>query len=394
MISEQNRVRCWASILDDNTRQQAERLARSPAVVGPVALMPDAHLGAGATVGSVFLSRDFIIPAAVGVDIGCGMIATMTALTRRDLPLELGPLLGAFRKAIPAGVGQNHKESTEAGLAWLGGNPSPHPLTQRNEAAARNQLGTLGSGNHFLEVCVEIDDDRYDDPHDAPLWVVVHSGSRAVGNQLALQHIKSAQEYCAGAGIELEDKELAFLPILHDLGAAYLADMMWAQQYAFENREQMMNTALAQLFEFAGTGGESRRVNCHHNFAQVEHFAEGDLWVTRKGAISARLGDRGIIPGSMGAQSYITEGLGNPLSYYSSSHGAGRLLSRGAAKRTLTVESLGQMMQGCCWDDWNGAKLLDEHPHAYKPIDQVMADQKDLTRPVHQLTQIVNYKGL
>lgn len=394
MISEANNIRSWASILDENTRLQAERLARSPAVVGPVALMPDAHLGAGSTVGSVFLSRNFVIPACIGVDIGCGMIATRTSLRRADLPAELKLLLGAFRKSIPAGVGKNFEHPTEAAWNWLANHPPPHLLLDRTTRSAETQLGTLGSGNHFLEVCIEVAD-AYG-PGEEPIWVVVHSGSRALGMTLANQHIKVAQAWCHDQGITLEDQDLAYVPIDHELGQAYLVDMAWAQAYAFQNRELMMEAALGDLFVFVGEGEVEQKINCHHNFAQREWIEEYNdiLWVTRKGAIQAYPGMKGIIPGSMGAQSYITEGLGNPLSYYSSSHGAGRLLSRGAAKRTLTVESLGQMMQGCCWDDWNGEKLLDEHPHAYKPIDQVMADQVDLTRPVHQLTQIVNYKGL
>jgi tRNA-splicing ligase RtcB len=393
MQYEHNNVRNWASILDEKTRLQAETLARSPVVCAPVALMPDAHLGAGATVGSVIATKDAVIPAAVGVDIGCGMIAVETNLCFSDLPEDMSPLVNEFGRSIPAGVGRQHSKAQAVSDAWHQENPPPHQLSDRLMAAALQQMGTLGSGNHFLEVCLDFTPAK-------KVWLVVHSGSRGVGNQLALQHIRAAQKYCHEAGVKLEDRDLAHLRTDTEEGDAYIQDMQWAQRYAFKNREVMMDAALYQLFRYVSkttgvAGHEIRRINCHHNFTQLEeHPGIGVVWLTRKGAIKAGLGDLGVVPGSMGARSYITSGLGNPLSYLSSAHGAGRQMSRGQAKREFTVESLYTLMQGCCWNDDNAQGLLDEHPDAYKPIDQVMEDQKDLTTPIVQLTQIVNFKGV
>lgn len=377
MIEERNGVRNWASILDEGARLQAEKLARSPAVSGPVALMPDAHVGIGATVGSVIVTENAIIPAAVGVDIGCGMIACRTDLVANDLPGTLQPLISVFARDIPGGMGKSHSQPKRSGADWMAANR--HDLGDKLAKRARTQLGTLGSGNHFLEVCLDEKDQ---------VWVVVHSGSRGVGNQLAQRHIKLAREQEQA----LEDRDLAYFlngtPAFKD----YVSDMLWAQTYALQNRDIMMDTALQALFSYVGQGSEVQRINCHHNFAQQEEHDGRWIWVTRKGAIQTRQGDYGVIPGSMGDRSFIVSGLGNPLSYNSCSHGAGRLMSRTQAKKSLTVESLEEAMAGKAWTQ-NGAALLDEHPKAYKPIETVMADQADLVEIQATLHQIANYKG-
>ncbi len=389
-------VKNWASILDDQTRKQAEMLSRAPGIAGHVALMPDAHLGMGATVGSVIPTfPDTLIPAAVGVDIGCGMIAVRTNKTRRALPRDLSPLVNLFSRSIPAGVGRERKAAkgdsqraqTRRAARWLEDDPLPHLPAERGKAGpegfdqdrALRQLGTLGSGNHFVEVCLD-EDDR--------VWIVLHSGSRGIGNAIATTFIRRAQQENTA---KLEDRDLA---ALRGPSFELYVDMMeWAQRYAFANREFMMDAAMADLATLARGLREEERINCHHNFAARETHFGNEVWLTRKGAIKADKGDLGVIPGSMGAATYITSGLGNPDSYNSSAHGAGRQYSRKAARRTFTVDSLNRQMSGKAWNSRNAKALLDEHPSAYKPIDQVMQDQQDLTRPIHTLRQIVNYKG-
>ena len=380
-------VRVWGTDIDQGALVQAERTARLPIMAGHVALMPDAHVGIGATVGSVIPTENAIIPAAVGVDIGCGMIAVETDLHAEHLPDDLQPLVSQFGRSVPAGVGRGRDlKSTGASdqcvtrraEKWMA--EHPHDLPDGLDKRALSQLGTLGSGNHFLEVCL---DER------EVVWVVLHSGSRGVGNRLADRHIKlaRAQEQA------LEDKDLAYFLEGTVEFNAYVADMLWAQSYALENRELMLNAALADLFALVGAGHELDRINCHHNFAQREEHEGRWLWITRKGAIRAANGDMGVIPGSMGTRSYIVRGLGEMESYMSSSHGAGRRMSRGQAKRELTEESLVEAMKGKAWNQ-DAKGLLDEHPLAYKDIDQVMEAQKDLVEIVHTLRQVANYKGL
>jgi RNA-splicing ligase RtcB len=375
-------VKNWASILDESTRLQAEMLGRSPAVCGHVALMPDAHLGIGATVGSVIPTKRAIIPAAVGVDIGCGMIAVRTSLTHSDLSGDLSPLYNMIASRIPAGVGQGHQHVRYD--QWLTLNPPVSELGMSMLDLASKQMGTLGSGNHFVEVCLDL---------DGVVWGLLHSGSRGIGNKLATFHMKAAIEYCRANTLKLEHKDLAYFEEGTPEFDAYIMDMEWAQRYAFRNREVMMDGLLDGLFAFAA-GEELSRVNCHHNFSQIEEHFGQLVWLTRKGAISAYPDQWGIIPGSMGAKSYIVQGLGNPDSYCSSPHGAGRQMSRGQAKRELSVESLQESMAGRTWGVQDAKALLDEHPNAYKDIDVVMEDAKDLVAPVYQLAQIVNYKGL
>ena len=380
-------VRIWGTDIDPEAVRQAERTARLPIMAGDVALMPDAHVGIGATVGSVIPTENAIIPAAVGVDIGCGMIAVETDLNAEDLPDDLQPLVNQFGRSIPAGVGKarnlggtgtSEQRATNRARKWMA--EHPHELPDGLDRTALSQLGTLGSGNHFLEVCL--------DERDIA-WVVLHSGSRGVGNKLAGRHIKLARTQ----ELALEDRDLAYFMEGTVEFSDYVSDMLWAQRYALQNRELMMDAALGDVFGAIGQGHEVRRINCHHNFAQREQQGERQLWITRKGAIRAAEGDLGVIPGSMGTRSYIVRGLGKPESYMSSSHGAGRRMSRGQAKRELTQESLIEAMKGKAWNrDAKG--LLDEHPLAYKDIDQVMEDQKDLVDVVHTLHQVANYKGL
>ena len=383
MFESFGNVLSWAVNLEDEAREQAIRSAAMPFVEKPVALMPDAHFGLGATVGSVIATRGAIIPAAVGVDIGCGMIAVRTQFTSRSLPDNLDELHNQISRSIPSGVGKGFKDSV-APHAEL---PVYHgEMTDKQERASRTQLGTLGSGNHFVEVCLD-EQDR--------VWLVLHSGSRGIGNQLAQIHIAKARGLMKEFFIELPDPDLAYLPQGTPEFKAYIEDMLWAQRYALANRSVMMSAALNQLGRFLDEEAKAREhINCHHNFTQMEHHHGKDVWLTRKGAIKASTGDQGIIPGSMGTSSYIVTGLGNPASYESCSHGAGRRMSRTRARKELTVESLEADMKGKAWNDKDARTLLDEHPDAYKNIDEVMEAQKDLVRIDHTLHQILNYKGV
>jgi tRNA-splicing ligase RtcB len=311
-------VLSWGSDVEKNTIEQAAKASRLPFVKGHLALMPDAHVGMGATIGSVIPTKGAIIPSAVGVDIGCGMIAAETDLTAADLPEDMAGFLGRVERAVPAGVGKGHAFATsESRDHWASEVPTytgGSTLSAKQLAKVTDQFGTLGSGNHFVEVCLD-ERDR--------VWVVLHSGSRGIGNQLATQHIEGAKGLMKKLFISLEDPDLA--------------DMLWAQEYARTNREVMMDAVLTELWSFVGTvgsaqedtpGHEVARINCHHNYTEREHHLGQDVWLTRKGAIRARIGDVGVIPGSMGTSSFIVKGLGNAASYHSCSHGAGRRLSR------------------------------------------------------------------
>ncbi len=383
-----DRLFVWASEIDAGAIRQAEKTARLPIVIGHVALMPDAHIGIGATVGSVIPTHNAIIPAAVGVDIGCGMIAAELDLVASQLPDSLGPLMWKIERCIPAGVGKGNQIAAHRGSQWLKKHEPRTRLSNELQKKALLQFGTLGSGNHFLEVCLD-ERDR--------VWIVLHSGSRGVGNVLAMQHIDRAKKLAKALGQYHEDPALAsFLEGTEEFDH-YIADMMWAQDYARANREQLMDRALRELLEFVGTGQEVRRINCHHNFTQREtHVVDGEprqLWITRKGAIKADKSDFGVIPGSMGTRSYIVKGAGNPLSWMSCSHGAGRRMSRSAAKQKYNATDLQKQMEGKVWLSERANALIDEIPSAYKDIDQVMADQSDLVEVQHVLHQILNYKG-
>lgn len=376
-----DRLLSWAPDIEPQALEQAERTARLPFIAGHVALMPDAHWGMGATIGSVIPTHGAIVPAAVGVDIGCGMIARRLALTSHALPDNLDGLHSLITMAVPAGVGQGHTDEDD-GLAFPAATSAA--WTDRLEEKAAKQFGSLGSGNHFVEICL--------DEHDR-VWIVLHSGSRGVGNELAKWHIDGARKLMARYFIDLEDRDLAYLVEGTNEFKAYITDMLWAQEYAMGNRAKMMRLVQAEVERFLGFEYPVMdEINCHHNFTTREHHHGRDVWLTRKGAIKASTGDRGVIPGSMGTRSYIVSGLGNPASYCSCSHGAGRRLGRKQAQRTLTEASLVEAMQGKTWNG-DAHALLDEHPAAYKDIDTVMENQRDLVAVEHTLHQILNYKG-
>jgi tRNA-splicing ligase RtcB len=382
----------WASILDDETRRQAERTASLPFVHPHVALMPDAHLGKGATVGSVLPTRRAIIPAAVGVDIGCGMIAVRTPWTVDEVRGRgpLAPLRGEIERAVPLSAGKYNKRLTDSAkrrVAALEEYAEELGVLRSVTATAPNwpmQLGSLGSGNHFLEVTAD-ERDR--------IWLFLHSGSRGVGNKIAMKHIAIAQERARHDALDLPDRDLAWL----DEGTAefdrYIAELRWAQQFALLNREEMMDR-MADCLAAHMRAKETPRlesVNCHHNFTQHETHDGVDLWVSRKGAIEAKKGQAGLIPGSMGTASYVVAGKGNPESLNSSPHGAGRAYSRTKARKTFTRAQLEEAMRGIEWR--HSDVFLDEIPMAYKPIDQVMEDAADLVEIRHTLRQLVNVKG-
>lgn len=385
-----NRLLSWASLLEDSTREQAVTTSRMPFIHPHLALMPDAHLGLGATVGSVIPTLGAVMPAAVGVDIGCGMIAVRTQFTRDDVAASSAPLSELrtqIERAIPLSAGARNRKIVATA------EPRIQELTELAEQAGfdpsthlrdwERQLGSLGSGNHFIEVSLDEED---------VVWLFLHSGSRGVGNRIAGHHIKVAQALMEKWWIELPDKDLAYLVEGTSEFDEYIAQLRWAQHFALLNREEMMDRVVRQTSEWFGVDViESERINCHHNFTQKEnHFGKG-VWVSRKGAISARVGQAGLIPGSMGTASYVVSGLGNPLALHSSPHGAGRQFSRTAARKRFTIEELREAMTGIEFRDTEA--FLDEIPQAYKPIDQVMADAADLVEIRHTLHQLVNVKG-
>ena len=387
----------WASLLEEQTRQQALRTAQMPFVHPHVALMPDAHLGKGATVGSVIPTDGAIMPAAVGVDIGCGMAAVLTGLTHEDLlgagaarGLTLADLRLDIERTVPLSAGAANEKvtgSVRARVARLEGLArEEHGFEpSRYHRRWRHQLGSLGSGNHFLEVTLD---------ETGAVWLFLHSGSRGVGNRIATHHTQVAQDYCRRHFISLPDgdRDLAYLVEGTAEFDAYVREMRWAQTYALLNREEMMDRMVACLQDWVGVEVERlEEINCHHNYTEPERHFGRDVWLSRKGAISAREGEAGLIPGSMGTASYVVEGLGNPVALHSAPHGAGRVYSRTKARKTFTLEQLAEAMEGIEYE--HSAAFLDEIPGAYKDIDQVMADAAELVRVRHTLRQIVNVKG-
>ncbi|MGE0142251.1 MAG: RtcB family protein [Planctomycetota bacterium] len=379
--------------------RQLHNVARLPIVHGHVAAMPDVHWGIGATVGSVIPTKSAIIPAAVGVDIGCGMMAVRTTLRASELPDNLFGLRCAIEEAVPHGRtdqgGRNDKgawldkipAAVEAAWAELADGyakiVAAHPRLDRGRHVG--QLGTLGTGNHFIEVCL--------DEADA-VWVMLHSGSRGVGNRIGTFFIELAQKDMRRHLANLPDKDLAYFTEGSEHFAEYVEAVGWAQNFARRNRELMMLGVLGALRD----GGDlppfeatDMAVNCHHNYVQAEDHFGARVWVTRKGAVRAGAGELGIIPGSMGARSYIVRGKGNAESYHSCSHGAGRSMSRNEAKRRFSLEEHAQATAHVeCRKD---AAVIDETPAAYKDIDAVMAAQEDLVEIVHTLRQVVCVKG-
>jgi tRNA-splicing ligase RtcB (3'-phosphate/5'-hydroxy nucleic acid ligase) len=379
--------------------QQIRNIAGLPIVAGHLAVMPDVHLGKGATVGTVLPTRGAIIPAAVGVDIGCGMAALRTELQATQLPESLAAVRSAIEAAVPVGFDMHDAEinPTNEGpygrdlrakmqalyarfekLAILG--------TMRRVDARRvwRQLGTLGGGNHFIELCLD---------EGGGVWLMLHSGSRNIGKTIGEHAIGMAREAAYREGVALPDKDLAWLNEGSPEFNQYVEALQWAQDYALLNRELMLFRVLNALRAVLEHPVKlvAEVVNCHHNYATVEEHFGSKVWITRKGAVSAREGQLGIIPGSMGTRSYIVRGRGNPLSYCSCSHGAGRRMSRGAAKRMFDLDALASQTSGVeCRKD---AGVLDEIPGAYKDIDAVMAAQADLVEVVHTLKQVLCVKG-
>lgn len=383
-----NRLLSWASLIDEKTIEQAVTSSRMPFIHPHLALMPDAHLGLGATVGSVIPTLGAIMPAAVGVDIGCGMIAVKTMFHKADLAgRDLAELREQIERAIPLSAGRDNRkivataEPRVAELETLAEKAEFDPSSYAGHW--RNQLGSLGSGNHFIEISL--------DETDA-VWMFLHSGSRGVGNKIAQHHIKVAQRLAKQWWIDLPHPDLAYLVEGTQEFTRYIRELRWAQRFALLNREEMMDRVANQLGRFLGTGVEEmERINCHHNFTESERHFGKQVWVSRKGAIMADEGRPGLIPGSMGTASYVVEGKGNPLSLNSSPHGAGREHSRSSARRTFTHEQLREAMAGIEYRDTDA--FIDEIPQAYKPIDRVMADADDLVTVRHTLRQIVNVKG-
>ncbi|WP_454725806.1 RtcB family protein [Delftia acidovorans] len=383
--------------VEDEARRQLENAARLPVVFKHVAAMPDVHLGIGATVGSVIPTIKAIIPAAVGVDIGCGMMAAKTTLRAEDLPDSLGPLRSAIEQAVPHGSVPRHRgrdpgswENPPVSVDQVWATLADefdllcelHPrLANTNN---RKHLGTLGSGNHFIEICLD---------EAGFVWFMLHSGSRGVGNAIGTHFIELAKKDAELHQRNLPDKDLAYF----EEGARYFGDYVrgvsWAQKFAMRNREVMMANLIATVRKVIAKPFESHveAVNCHHNYVQQERHFGQDVFITRKGAVSARRGELGIIPGSMGARSYIVRGLGNPESFESCSHGAGRVMSRTKAKKMFSVADHIKATEGVeCRKD---ANVVDEIPMAYKDIDAVMAAQQDLVEVVHTLKQVVCVKG-
>lgn len=387
-------IKLWTEQIEDSALQQLKNIATLPFIAkNGVAAMPDVHWGIGATVGSVIATKRAIIPAAVGVDIGCGMNAVRTSLRAEDLPDSLKALRDAIEGRVPLGAGGNHQSAQvrDEHYKRLPNDREYGGVLQRmvgfvgDKALDRmtGQLGSLGSGNHFIEVCLD---------EDGAVWIMLHSGSRGTGNIIGRQFIERAKQYCEKHYIQLPDPALSYFVTNTSEFDDYVEAVQWCQDYAMENRRVMMERVVQALREevkpFELT---SEAVNCHHNYVEQEnHFGE-NLYVTRKGAIRAREGDFGIIPGSMGQRSYIVRGKGNPESYCSCSHGAGRKYGRKEAMRRFTVADLEAQTEGVeCRKD---AAVLDEIPAAYKDIDEVMDLQRDLVEVVHTLKQVLCVKG-
>ncbi|MBX7434234.1 RtcB family protein [Mycobacterium sp. Y57] len=384
----------FASLVDDSTVAQARQTASMPFVHPHVALMPDAHFGKGSAVGTVIPTVDAVIPAAVGVDIGCGMIAARTVYTADEIAgRDLSALRASIESAIPLSPGNHNRRTdrypfTAARIDELRCDAEENGVQLTHSLNWPYQLGSLGGGNHFIELCL---DER------SRVWMFLHSGSRGVGNKIAQHHIKVAQRLCAQAGVELPNRDLAYLTAGTDEFAAYLRDLHWAQRFALANRAEMTDRFRQALAHWMGVdagaaaGIEVDRVNCHHNYVQLEQHGGREVWLTRKGAVDAHAGVRAVIPGSMGTRSYVVRGKGNPAGLCSAPHGAGRRFSRTEARKRFSAEDLAARMTGIEYR--HGSQWIDEIPDAYKDIDQVMADAADLIEVEHSLRQVLNVKG-
>ena len=386
-------IKAWTDgvPVEDVAREQLHNLARMPFVFKHVAVMPDVHFGIGASVGSVIATRGAIIPAAVGVDIGCGMNAVRTSLKASDLPDSLAELRHDIERSVPVGNNKHQRpEIIEAhfkrlpqgdkrwGIALIVGVANDKGLER-----ASAQLGTLGGGNHFIEICLD---------ENQAVWVMLHSGSRGIGNMIGRQFIEQAKQLMEKNFTKLPDRDLAYFPVNTPEFNDYMDAVSWCQDYALENRRVMMELVIKSMrHRLPAFTITHEAINSHHNYVAKEHHFGENVYVTRKGAVRAREGDLGIIPGSMGARSYIVRGRGNPDSFCSCSHGAGRAMSRTQARKRFTLDDHANATQGVeCRKD---AAVIDETPAAYKSIDAVMAAQDDLVEIVHTLKQVVCVKG-
>lgn len=379
-------VEIFAPELEDGIIEQVQALASMPFINPHVALMPDAHCGIGSSIGTVFGTVGAVIPAAVGVDLGCGMIGALTTLTASDLSRDdLIALRGRIEETVPLSPGNYNSDgqtdSAQARIAELEAKAEDVDLT--HSPHWRAQLGSLGGGNHFIELCLD-EDDR--------VWMLLHTGSRGVGNKIAQKHIRIAQKLNAMWHIQLPHKDLAYLVEGTDEFGDYLREMAWAQRFAWLNREEIMDRFSAALADVTGQPvTEVERINCHHNYtAKEEHYGRS-VWLTRKGAVRADEGVMALIPGSMGTASYVVEGLGYPPALRSAPHGAGRRMSRTAARKAFTAADLAERMGAIVHRP--GEEFVDEIPDAYKDIDEVMAASAKLVRVRHKLHQILNVKG-
>ncbi len=392
-------IKMWTRGLEveESAHRQLVNVASMPFIHKHLAVMPDVHWGMGATIGSVIPTKGAIIPAAVGVDIGCGMMAVQTNLRAEHLPDDLSRVRGAIEAAVPHGRtdhgGRNDRGAwgevpDQIGRLWTGSLESDYAnITGKHpKALSRNSarhLGTLGTGNHFIEVCLDESDH---------VWAMLHSGSRGCGNRIGTYFIQRAKKEMERWFVRLPDKDLAYLVEGSELFDDYVAAVGWAQRFAALNRERMMGAVLAAMAkELPPFEPTETAVNCHHNYVAKENHFGANVWLTRKGAVRARDGDLGIIPGSMGARSFIVRGKGNPDSFHSCAHGAGRKMSRGEAKRRFTLADHAKATAGVeCRKD---AGVIDETPGAYKDIEAVMKAQEDLVEVIHSLRQVVCVKG-
>lgn len=381
------KIKIWASELEASAEEQIRNVSKLPFIHNHVAVMPDAHAGKGSTIGTVIATKGAVIPSCVGVDLGCGMSAVKLPYTLDQLH-NLKELRHSIERSVPTGRNGNREVSgrVETAFAEMGLPPS---MTIENELVKRAmlQLGSLGGGNHFIEVCTDL---------EGGTWVMLHSGSRNIGKELAERHINKAKGVCKQRMLELPDPDLAYFTEDMPEFQAYIKDMLWAQNFAKFNRNEMMLRVIKDISYHVHkdarlTQENLFRVDCHHNYCEIEHHFGADIWVTRKGAVSARVGEFGIVPGSMGTKSFIVKGKGNPESFHSCSHGAGRRMSRTQARKMYTEEDL--IAQTIGVECPKSRAFIDEIPSAYKNIDTVMADQADLVDVVYQIKQVLCVKG-
>lgn len=390
-------IKHWTEgvLFEEEAQRQLKQLATLPFIYKHIAVMPDVHAGIGSTIGTVLATKGAIIPAAVGVDIGCGMMACKTSLLAKHLPDNLSELRSLIESRIPHGsvpgspmVGSWGIVPEKVNRTWIGLEPEFMSICERHPIIAksnnRKHLGTLGGGNHFIEICLD---------EQQSVWFMLHSGSRGVGNLIGRTFIELAKKDMQKYFINLPDKDMAYLPNGSEHFISYIKAVNWAQEFASANRKIMMDILIGCVGDYLEVDFESsvEAINCHHNYVGFENHFDNNVWVTRKGAVSAKKGQMGIIPGSMGAKSFIVRGLGNEQSFHSCSHGAGRVMSRTKAKQLVDADIHAHDLQGVeCRKD---ASTIDETPSAYKNIDDVMHAQRDLVEIVHTLKQVLCVKG-